>query len=386
MSSAFDKLIKKVKDKAPTMIGDGLSSIMWAEVDSPQVTYMLGGGIPIGRIIRFRGPASAGKSAFCNYLAAALQKEVPKLTGNPEQNKVIYVDFERTFERRYAETIGLNTNPDVFVHLKPENIEDASEVLDDLVRTGEVAAIIWDSDGASPTRNQMIDEAGKANFGSAAKATSEFLKKFNILCSDRNTTILWISQERVNMKPMSHLPSCTGGESINFYASINCRITKIDDLKDANGIIGTQIRVRNMKNKCSIPFREASPLNLYYNGGFNSDEEYIDFLLSLGYMTQKGAYFQFDYEGEHFSLQGRKKLMDWLTAHQDVYDKWKKEIKAKLSGYVEELDKDNYAVNEETGEALNEADSEKAEKYAKETTAANLAKQVAEDDDEEEKN
>ena len=214
-------------------------------------------------------------------------------------------------------------------------------------------------------------------FGGAAKSHSEFLKKFNILCADRNTTILWISQERVNMKPMTHLPAVTGGEAPQYYSSIICRITKIDDIKDANGVIGIEMRVRNMKNKCSIPFREAN-MKLYFNGGFNSDEEYVDFLLSLGFMVQKGAYFQFDYDGEHFSLQGRQKLMDWLTAHQDVYDKWKKEIKAKLSGYVEELDKDNYATDEFTGEALNAEDAAKAEEYAKKTTGGGVVKEEEE--------
>lgn len=379
MSSAFDKLIKKVKDKAPTMIGDGTKpSIMWAEVDSPQVTYMLGGGIPIGRMLRFRGPSSAGKSAFCNYLAGALQREVPKLTGNKDKNKVIYVDFERTFEKRFAESVGVLIDEEHFVHLKPETIEDAAEVLDELVRTDEVAAIIWDSDAAAPNRTQMNDDFGKATFGGAAKSHSEFLKKFNILCADRNTTLLWISQERVNMKPMSHLPAVTGGEAPQYYSSIICRITKTDDIKDANGVIGIEMRVRDMKNKCSIPFREAN-MKLYFNGGFNSDEEYVDFLLSLGFMVQKGAYFQFDYDGEHFSLQGRQKLMDWLTAHQDVYDKWKKEIKAKLSGYVEELDKDNYATDEFTGEALNAEDATKAEEYAKKTTGGGVTKEEEEE-------
>ena len=379
MSSAFDKLIKKVKDKAPTMIGDGTKpSIMWAEVDSPQVTYMLGGGIPIGRMLRFRGPSSAGKSAFCNYLAGALQREVPKLTGNKDKNKVIYVDFERTFEKRFAESVGVLVDEEHFVHLKPETIEDAAEVLDELVRTDEVAAIIWDSDAAAPNRTQMNDDFGKATFGGAAKSHSEFLKKFNILCADRNTTLLWISQERVNMKPMSHLPAVTGGEAPQYYSSIICRITKTDDIKDANGVIGIEMRVRDMKNKCSIPFREAN-MKLYFNGGFNSDEEYIDFLLSLGFMVQKGAYFQFDYNGEHFSLQGRQKLMDWLTVHQDVYDKWKKEIKAKLSGYVEELDKDNYATDEFTGEALNAEDATKAEEYAKKTTGGGAVKEEEEE-------
>lgn len=379
MSEAFNKLLKKVKEKAPTAIGDGTKpSILWAEVESPQVTYMLGGGIPLGRLIRFRGPASAGKSAFCNYLAAALQREVPKLTGNKDQNKLIYVDFERTFEKRFAQSVGVMVDDEHFVHLKPETIEDAAEILDELVRTNEVAAIIFDSDAAAPNRTQMNDEFGKATFGGAAKAISEFLRKFNILCADRNTTLLWISQERVNMQPMSHLPSSTGGTAVPFYASIICRITKSDDIKDSNGVIGIEMRVRNMKNKCSIPFRDAN-MHLYFNGGFDSNSEYVDFLLSLGYMVQKGAYFQFDYGGEHYSLQGRQKLLDWLAEHKDVYDEWKKDIKKKLSGFVSELDSGNIAVDEETGEALNEEDSAKVEKYIKETSSKKAAATTSED-------
>lgn len=208
MSKAFNNILKKLKDKSPAIIGDGdKPSILWAEVESPQVTYMLGGGIPLGRMIRFRGPASSGKSAFCNYLGAALQREVPKLTGNPDQNKLVYVDFERTFEKRFAQSVGVIVDDEHFVHLKPETVEDAAEILDELVRTNEVAAIIWDSDAAAPNRTQMNDEFGKATFGGAAKATSELLRKFNILCADRNTTLLWISQERTNMSPMSHLPN-----------------------------------------------------------------------------------------------------------------------------------------------------------------------------------
>lgn len=374
MSKAFNNILKKLKDKSPTIIGDGdKPSILWAEVESPQVTYMLGGGIPLGRMIRFRGPASSGKSAFCNYLGAALQREVPKLTGNPDQNKLVYVDFERTFEKRFAQSVGVIVDDEHFVHLKPETVEDAAEILDELVRTNEVAAIIWDSDAAAPNRTQMNDEFGKATFGGAAKATSELLRKFNILCADRNTTLLWISQERTNMSPMSHLPSSTGGTAVPYYASIICRITKTDDIKDSSGSIGIEIRVRNMKNKCSIPFRDAN-MHLYFNGGFDSNSEYVDFLMSLGYVTQKGAYFQFDYGGEHFSLQGRQKLLDWLDNHKDVYDNWKKEIKTKLSGFVSELDSNNIAVDEETGEALDEKNSAKIEEYIKETSSKKVTR------------
>ena len=375
MSKAFDKLIESVKKQSALKIGDGTQpSILWADVESPYVAFILGGGIPIGRMLRFRGPASAGKSALCNYLAAALQRECPRLTGNPDKNKIILVDFERTFESRFAKTIGVQTDGEHFIHLRPECIEEAAEILDPLVRTGEVAGIIWDSDGASPTRTQMNDEFGHATFGGSARATSEFLKKFNILCSDNQTTLLWVSQERVNMKPMARLPVATGGEAPNFYTSITNRITKVDDIKDGTGIVGIEMRVKNMKNKCSVPFREIPSLKLYFDGGFNSDEEYIYFFIELGYIQQKGAYFQFDYEGEHFSLQGRQKLMDWLYSHADTYSKWKQEVKQKLTHSVEELDQNNFAVDSETGEALNEADAEAAMKYAQETTGTSTKK------------
>ena len=75
---------------------------------------------------------------------------------------------------------------------------------------------------------------------------------------------------------MSHLPSSTGGTAVPFYASIICRITKSDDIKDSNGVIGIEMRVRNMKNKCSIPFRDAN-MHLYFNGGFDSNSEYFYF-------------------------------------------------------------------------------------------------------------
>lgn len=373
MSEAFRKLMKKTIAAAPNLIGDGTkSALKWCPLESPLMTYMFGGGVPIGRIIRFRGPNSAGKSAVCTYCAAALQKHLPEITGRPDQKVVIYVDFERTFEMKYARTIGLDTSPDYFVHLKPETIEDAAEFLDEAIRTGDVAAVIWDSDGASPVRTQMNDEFGKATFGGSARITAEFLKKFNILFADRDITTLWISQERANMKPMARLPQPTGGEAIPFYSSIICRITKSDDIKDADGIIGIEMTIRDMKNKCSVPFRLAEGVKLFFDGGFNADAEYIDFFLKLNFMVQKGAYFQFDFEGEHYSLQGRQKLMDWLYEHKDTYEKWKTDVRNMLSGHVDALDKDNYAVNEETGEALNIADQKKAEAYALKTTGGKV--------------
>lgn len=210
MSKAFDKVLNDISKKNPTLIGDEHSGeITWIPIDSPQMTYMLGGGVPCGRMIRFRGPASAGKSVTCDYLAAACQKECPRIFSNPDKDKVIYVDFERSFEDRFAHGVGLSTDRTKFVHLLPDSVEEACDAVCEMIKTGEVAAIVFDSDGLAPTNKQMVDESGKASFGGSAKAISELLTKWIILCANHHTTLLWISQERVNMKPMARLPiSC----------------------------------------------------------------------------------------------------------------------------------------------------------------------------------
>lgn len=163
-SSEFKKLLSKIKDKTPAMVQDPNEGgkIKWAKVPSPQVTYMFGGGIPTGRVIRFRGPSSSGKSAFCNYIAGNLQKQCPILYNNPNKKIVIYLDFERTFETRFATTVEVDTSEENFVLMRPDSIEEASEALLPLVQTGDVAAIIFDSDAAAPTKGMWTDEVGKA--------------------------------------------------------------------------------------------------------------------------------------------------------------------------------------------------------------------------------
>ena len=369
-STQFKNLVKKLQNSYPTMVGDKESgTIKWARIKSPQVSYMMGGGIPTGRVIRFRGPSSAGKSAFCNYIAGNLQQECPKLYDNPNKKILIYVDFERTFETRFAETVGVLTDEDHFLHLRPRSIEELSDILMPLVETGDVAAIIFDSDASAPTKASWVDESGKATFGGQAKAISEFIRKYNIACADTGTTLLWISQERVNMKFGAHLPAVTGGEALPYYCSIICRITKSDDIKGPGdeGIIGIEMRVRNYKNKCSVPFRDAEGLKLYYKGGFDAKSEFIDFFIKFGIINQAGAYFKFELNGESYSLQGRKKLEEFLDTHPDVEKEWQERVYNSISGYCAVLDSENIAVDEDTGAALNEKDKERYNKYLEET-------------------
>jgi RecA/RadA recombinase len=186
-----------------------------------------------------------------------------------------------------------------------------------------------------------------SNFGSGAKAMSEGLRKLNILLSNYDTGMIVISQERANLQPMSHLPATTGGFALPFYASIRARVTKTDMITDAKGnTIGQKLRVRNYKNKVGVPFRTAENISLYFQGGFNPDEEYLNFLIDLDIVHAKGAWIDAPDYGIH--VNGRAKLQEWLNSHPDEYAKMKLAVDDALKGKTK-LDENN--VDPESQEA-----------------------------------
>lgn len=195
--------------------------------DSPRLNYEYGGGIKIGCFHRFTGPESGGKSTICTYIAGQFQKHLaeqhPELA---DHKKIVYMDFERSFDPDHAKENGIDTTSVVnddgtfnkdgtFVLLQPDSLEDGAFALEQMIKTNEVAVVIFDSESMAPTRTIMEDEFNKANFGSGAKAMKEFCNRFNILCANYNTTMFVISQERAQMQTMSHaIATCVTPDTV----------------------------------------------------------------------------------------------------------------------------------------------------------------------------
>lgn len=355
--SALNDIIKKTIKKTPNLIRNSIEAgtPKFIQLDSPQLNYALGGKFCIGKIYNFLGPWSGGKSSIACYIAGQLQKKMPE-----NQQVVVYIDFERSFNTLHAQQIGMNcddfSDGGKLIYMAPDTIEDASDNLIDIIKSHEIALVIMDSESAAPTRIQLTDPAGKANFGSAAKALGEFLKKFNVLCANNETSMIVISQERANLTPMSHLPAQTGGYALPYYSSYRARITKRDVIQEGDETIGQEIRFRCYKSKIGIPFRTGETKLYYGNGksgikGFNSNEEYIDFLIKLDIIKQGGAWFSSEEFG--FKLQGREKVQLWLDEHKDEYERLKKQVDETLTK-ESILDANRVMGDEEINESIDE--------------------------------
>ena len=183
------------------------------------------------------------------------------------------------------------------------------------------------------------------SFGGSAKLMSEALRKFNPLLEKYKTSMFMISQERDNIGSNGYGPDykVTGGRAIKFYASNRSRVQRVDYIKDKGIITGIQMRVKNEKNKAGIPYREAQ-LTLDFEKGFDINNEYMDFIISLGIAEQKGAWFYMPQYGLE-KANGRDAVQEWLNNNQEAYTRVKLEVNTKLTGETE-LDKDNAPVSD----------------------------------------
>ena len=283
-------------------------------LESPRMNYILGGGYPLGRMTELHGMESSGKTVIYNYIGGQFQN---RTDGGPK--KVVFVDMEYSFDLKYANTVGLDTNEN-FIFVQPLDGEEGFEIVQDLVKGGDIGLVIWDSVTSTPTRSAMEDEFGKRSYGGSALLFSEALKKINPYLARYKTSLGMIRQVRKKMGFIGHgydNEAAGGGMSPQFYASWRARVSKGEDIMDGKEIIGNIIKVKNIKNKVGFPKRSAE-LNLLYGSGFNPDEEYLDFIIQLGIVKQAGAWFtnpEWD-----LKCQGRANLLDYLLDNKPIFE------------------------------------------------------------------
>lgn len=367
----FRKALEKVTKEHGKAIAkaDANTLIHKISFDSPQLTYMFG-GFSYDRIHNFFGPESSGKSSMFTYIAGQLQRKIPEVKPEwAEKQVVVYMDFERTFDPNYASNLGLNCDEDHFILLQPDTLEEGCSITEELVKTNSVCCVILDSDAAAPTNLDNESDIGSTGFNGAKAANTlkEVYKRFNVLCSNYKFPLLVVSQERANMNVGAHLPSVTGGTALKFFASTRCRVQKMDAIKTGDSVIGIQVRVRNYKNKTSVPNRDAL-MDLYFDGGFNSTAEYFQFIVDFGFIHKSGGWYDWtDTEnvlGEQevdkkgnvigpkvYKWQGAAKVQEWLEANPAIYDDFKKKVDSKLC-VSNELDVNNVDPDVEDAKAL----------------------------------
>jgi recombination protein RecA len=343
-SLSLDKIVsnlqKTYKDSLPNITEAGI--VKRVVLSSPKLNFAFGGGLPVGRVIELFGPESGGKTVLACYFGSQVQQRI-----DGRAKTVVFFDIEHTFENKFATDVGLDIYNN-FIFVRPLNGEEAFTIAEELVSTGEIGLIIWDSVAATTTLSQNENEYGKASYGSRALLFSNGLAKLNPYLSRFGTTLCLLNQVRdkiggMQMPGMPKPESVPGGWAPKFMASWRARVSKVEDIKNKNEILGNVIRVKNVKNKIGIPKREIK-LDLYYATGFNPDNEYIDFIMSLGLVKVSGAWIS--NEEWNLKCQGRDKLLAFLHENPELFEQAKAKVNESFT-QVSAMDNPDDDVTEE---------------------------------------
>ena len=279
---------------------------------SVSIDLALGGGIPKGRVIEIYGPEASGKTTVALHVIAEAQKN---------GGVGAFIDAEHALDPDYAKKIGVNTD-DLLIS-QPDSGEQALQILETLVRSGEVEVIVIDSVAALTPKSEIAGEMGEFPIGLQARLMSSALRKLSAIVSKKKTTVIFINQIRMKIGVMFGNPETTpGGLALKFYSSIRIELRKIAQLKSGDEITGNRIRAKIVKNKVAAPFKVAE-FDIYYNEGISATADLLNAGLKEGVVSKAGSWLQ--YENSKLG-QGMEASRKFLQENPKIA----KEIRTKL--------------------------------------------------------
>ncbi len=274
------------------------------------------GGIPRGRVIEIYGGASAGKTTLSLHILAEAQKE---------KGIAAFVDVENALDPSYAKKIGVNVD-DLLIS-QPDSGEQALQIVETLVRSGEVDVIVVDSVAALAPRSEIAGEIGDVHVGTQARLMSAALRKLSKIISETETSVVFVNQTRMKIGQTFGDPTTTsGGLALKFYSSVRIHLARIAQIKSKEDIIGNRIRAKVVKNKVGAPFRSAE-FDIYYNEGLSFYGEIINVGLRTGVIEKSGPWYSF---GDKKLGQGTENSKEYLRENPKLTKEIEKEIKKTL--------------------------------------------------------
>jgi len=241
------------------------------------------GGLPRGRIIEIYGPESSGKTTLTLQVIAECQK----LGGT-----AAFIDAEHALDPGYAKVIGVNV--DDLIVSQPDTGEQALEIADMLVRSNAVDMVVVDSVAALTPKAEIEGEMGDSHMGLQARLMSQALRKLTANIKRSNTLVIFINQIRMKIGVMFGNPeTTTGGNALKFYASVRLDIRRTGAIKSGDEVIGSETRVKVVKNKVAPPFKQAD-FEILYGEGISRMGELIDLGVKANIIEKAGAWYSYN--------------------------------------------------------------------------------------------
>ena len=270
-------------------------------------------GIPIGMITQFIGESSTAKTVFGTHILKEAQAK---------GYYSMMVDSENAYNPEFATHLGID--PKNLIYSAPETLEQCFQVIEDTIKAIRESdkdtpiVVVYDSIAVSPSKAEYEAENYEGNnmVGAIrAKSTGACLRKMNPLMRKHKVALVIINQIRNKVGVMYGSPdtAAAGGKSLEYYLGVNlkCISNKTSDLikDDLKNVIGIEGKIRNTKNKCSIPFKECE-FELLFDEGLNPYTGVLKQLESDGHVERSGSWYTAVATGKKFQSKDFINLLD----------------------------------------------------------------------------
>jgi len=318
MGKALESAIRIIKDN----YGEG--SIMQGNVSFDVDVIPTGclsidlasgvGGIPRGRITEVFGKPQSGKSTLALQTVAQAQK----LGLN-----AAYIDVENALDPNYAAALGVDMEK-LFIS-QPDYGEEALEICEILLRSGEINIVIVDSVDALVPKATLEGEMGDKHVANLARLMSQALRKLMALVKKANAVLLFINQTRANIQTTGYggpQEVTSGGVALRYYTSCRIEVKIIGKLKDDDTQHGNRVKITFLKNKTASPFKETE-IDLIFGRGFSVEGDLVETAVKKKIIKQSGAWFSY---GDMRLGQGKINTIAMLSEDTNLAGRIRDEI------------------------------------------------------------
>jgi len=289
VSKILKEMTVKVKDADCSVGSDVLHTDFWPSGNSA-IDYVIGGGLPMGKIVEVFGPESSGKTTLLMCWIAEIQSR---------GGICALVDIERALSPNYAMKLGVDLSN--LLLSEPDNGESAFEAIRFLVRTNKVKLIGVDSVAGLVPKYELDGKVGDKHIALQARLVGQGLRMLVADIKKAGCCVVFLNQLRDKIGVMFGSPTDTpGGRALKFWASVRLDIRRRKILEDKlKKVLGNTSEVINKKNKVGYPFKKAT-VDIFYSSGISQYSGLLELAERLE-VVQKVKGRTYSFNGEEFT-------------------------------------------------------------------------------------
>jgi recombination protein RecA len=321
----FDKILSKKFGNQYKGFNDQtkFESVARVPLLSPSLNNVLGGGLPVGRMVEIYGDTGSCKTSVSSHIISSYQA----------LNKLcMFVDAEHAMDADYMAYCGVDMNKLCVV--KPNSAEEALEAirigmrLEDSKGNPVLNLIILDSIAALVPAADMEEkkEIGTTMIGSLARLMSTSLKQLITIAAEKNITLVCLNQERTNnIGGYGPKSTTTGGKAVQYYSSIRLDMNRVEWIEESKEKVGQLVSVTTTKNKTFTPFKKVEIPFIFpksRNGkiiaGLDTFSDYVNIALNNDIIERQGAWYKSPHK--EAKLSGMKNVYDFYLENDEYFE------------------------------------------------------------------